>query len=152
MRKYPVLPLLNRICTKDYDVPNNNDDDDDNDKENSCRRLRIESGTAIVISLLGLGRDPQHFPDPLDYRPERFEEQPPRYNADAYLPFGDGPRTCIGKFGTVLMTGNRLGYFRASAFCRTGYIKSMKYPDGIFYYLGVIDMTKTKLVLIKMVY
>lgn len=89
VRKYPVLPLLNRICTKDYTIPNT--------------QQTIKKGTAVVISLLGLARDPQHFPNPLDYQPERFAEQPPQYNPDAYIPFGDGPRTCIG-----IMTSDRI--------------------------------------------
>lgn len=42
-------------------------------------------------------RDPEYFPDPEAFRPERFLEAEPTYNADAYIPFGDGPRSCIGK-------------------------------------------------------
>lgn len=82
MRKYPVLPILNRICTKDYAVPDTN--------------LTIKEGTAIVISMLGLSRDPANFPDPMLYRPERFSSEILDYNQDAYIPFGDGPRACIG--------------------------------------------------------
>lgn len=85
MRKYPVLPLLNRVCTQDYRVPGTN--------------RTIRSGTAIVVSLLGLARDPQHFDQPLEYRPERFAGDAADASAgtpEAYMPFGEGPRTCIG--------------------------------------------------------
>ncbi len=42
-------------------------------------------------------RDPQYFPDPERFRPERWEEEAikalPKF---AYFPFGGGPRLCIG--------------------------------------------------------
>lgn len=82
IRKYPALPILNRECTIDYKIPNS--------------ELIIKKGTAIIISLLGLSRDPEYFPDPELYRPERFSDEVPQYNSDAYIPFGDGPRACIG--------------------------------------------------------
>ncbi|KAH8243739.1 hypothetical protein KR032_009910 [Drosophila birchii] len=81
-RKYPALPILNRVCTQDYPVPDSD--------------LVIKKGTPIVISLMGLHRDAEHFPDPLSYQPERFMEGTKNYNQAAYLGFGDGPRHCIG--------------------------------------------------------
>lgn len=79
---YPTLPLLNRECTIDYTIPGTD--------------LVIKKGTAVIISLLGLGRDARYFDEPLRYRPERFADPDRVCNMDAYLPFGDGPRTCIG--------------------------------------------------------
>lgn len=84
IRKYPALPLLNRECTQDYVVPGSD--------------LTIKKGTAIIISLLGLSRDPKYFPQPELYRPERYSDTVPQYDTDAYIPFGDGPRACIGNF------------------------------------------------------
>ncbi|XP_052858632.1 probable cytochrome P450 6d5 [Drosophila gunungcola] len=81
-RKYPALPLLNRICTQDYPVPDS--------------KLVIKKGTQIIISLLGLHHDEDNFPDPLSYQPERYLEDNKNYNQAAYLPFGEGPRMCIG--------------------------------------------------------
>lgn len=80
VRKYPTLPFLSRQCTKEYPI----------DKLN----LSIPKGTPIVISLLGLMRDPTHFPNPDRFWPDRFSEN--QYNSDAFIPFGDGPRACIG--------------------------------------------------------
>ncbi|XP_068143568.1 probable cytochrome P450 6d5 [Drosophila tropicalis] len=80
-RKYPALPLLNRECTKDYVVPGS--------------QLIIKQGTPIIISLIGLHRDEEYFPDPLRYFPERFTEEHMNHNPAAYMPFGEGPRQCI---------------------------------------------------------
>lgn len=83
VRKYPTLPLLNRICTKDYQIPDSD--------------LKIEKGTPIIISLLGILRDPEYFPEPMKFFPQRYMAGNENYNPTAYIPFGDGPRACIGE-------------------------------------------------------
>lgn len=88
LRKYPALPILNRECTKDYQVPGTGH--------------TIRKGTAIVISLLGLHRDERFFPNPHCYEPDRFEKND--FDSRAYLPFGDGPRNCIAFRMGVLAT------------------------------------------------
>lgn len=63
----------------------------------------LPKGTGVLISVLGFHRDPEFFPDPLKFDPERFtdENKSTRPNL-AYLPFGDGPRICIGmRFGLL---------------------------------------------------
>ncbi|XP_049285382.1 cytochrome P450 6d3-like [Anopheles funestus] len=97
LRKYPGLPILNRVCTQDYRVPDSD--------------IVVRAGTQVIIPLLGIGMDDKYFPDADDYSPERFDEQEPNYDTDAYYPFGLGPRNCIGlrqgimlsKIGLVLM-------------------------------------------------
>lgn len=88
MRKYPPVPVLNRICTKELDLPTIN--------------IHVSEGTLITIPVFGLHRDPSLYPYPDKFDPERF-------NADkiaarhpyAYLPFGEGPRVCIGKHNLI---------------------------------------------------
>jgi cytochrome P450 len=57
----------------------------------------VPSGTTVIISPWVLHRDPRYFERPADFRPERwshgFARQLPRF---AYIPFGGGPRICIG--------------------------------------------------------
>lgn len=50
-------------------------------------------------------RDPRWFPEPLRFWPERFEEGwENKIPKGAYLPFGAGPRYCIGQmFATLEM-------------------------------------------------
>ncbi|MGH8530497.1 MAG: cytochrome P450 [Nevskiales bacterium] len=57
----------------------------------------IPAGAVIYLSAWALHRNPLHFPEPLRFSPERWgndlEKRLPRF---AYMPFGGGPRTCIG--------------------------------------------------------
>uniref|UniRef100_T1H5B1 Cytochrome P450 n=1 Tax=Megaselia scalaris TaxID=36166 RepID=T1H5B1_MEGSC len=78
-RKYPGLPILNRICTQDYQVPGS--------------KYTIKKGTPIIISLMGLHRDAEYFPNPMKFDPDRFENG--NFDQNAYMPFGEGPRNCI---------------------------------------------------------
>ncbi|XP_011706771.1 PREDICTED: probable cytochrome P450 6a14 [Wasmannia auropunctata] len=83
MRKYPNLPVLNRVCTKEFNIPTMN--------------IRVPKGTLISIPVLGLHQDPSIYPDPDKFDPERFNaEEVAKRHPYAYLPFGEGPRNCIG--------------------------------------------------------
>jgi len=57
----------------------------------------VPKGSLITVNTHALQRDPRFFDDPERFNPERFargwEDRVPRY---AYLPFGAGPRVCIG--------------------------------------------------------
>ena len=58
---------------------------------------RVPAGTQLLIFLWAMHRDPRHFQDPEAFDPGRWEsrlaKRVPKY---AYLPFGAGPRICIG--------------------------------------------------------
>jgi cytochrome P450 len=60
--------------------------------------LVIEKGTAVYVSVLGLHMDPEVFPDPERYDPERFNEKNRKARHPlTYLPFGVGRTCCISK-------------------------------------------------------
>jgi cytochrome P450 len=53
----------------------------------------IPKGANVLFSPWVVHRDPARWSDPDEFRPERFAGPPPR---SSYLPFGDGPRMCVG--------------------------------------------------------
>jgi cytochrome P450 len=60
---------------------------------------RIRRGTLVLWSAHLAGRDPSAWPDPLRFDPGRFADLTPEQQAladDAWVPFGRGPRRCIG--------------------------------------------------------
>ena len=85
LRKHPPVPMLNRECSRPYKVPGTD--------------IVLEKGTRVLIPLAPLHHDPRYYPEPHRFDPERFsEEEKQKRHHYAYLPFGEGPRICIGKF------------------------------------------------------
>ncbi|XP_050423195.1 uncharacterized protein LOC126834976 [Adelges cooleyi] len=84
LRKYPPTFALFREATQTYHVPDD--------------QLTIEKGQKLLIPIHSLHYDPQYFKDPETFDPERFTpEEKAKRPSGTYLPFGDGPRICIGK-------------------------------------------------------
>nr|CAD7260259.1 unnamed protein product [Timema shepardi] len=89
LRKYTPFAFLDRVCSKDYVEP--------------VTGTIIEKGTTVYMSLHGLHTDPEYFPEPERFDPERFSEENKRsITPYTYLPFGEGPHNCIGsRFGLM---------------------------------------------------
>ena len=68
----------------------------------------LPCGSVAAVMIYFTHRDPRWWPDPERFDPDRFGEENagtiPRY---AYLPFGGGPRVCIGN-GFAMMEARRL--------------------------------------------
>ena len=61
-------------------------------------KVTIPKGTRVLIPVFGIHRDPNIYPDPDKFDPERFDEDAAAARHPmTFLPFGDGPRNCIGK-------------------------------------------------------
>ena len=56
---------------------------------------QINAGDYMAVNVLGIHRRADYFEEPLSFRPERFLSEPAWPRA-AYIPFGVGPRVCIG--------------------------------------------------------
>lgn len=80
LRKYPPLPAMNRECTKEYRIPGTS--------------VIIEKGTPIMIPVWALHYDEKFYPEPQEFRPERFsDENRKSFVQMPWLPFGEGPRS-----------------------------------------------------------
>lgn len=87
-RIYPTVATLHRITTNDYTLPSG---------------VVIPKGVQCVIPTLAFHRDPEIFPDPMNFDPDRFTaENKAKRHPFSFLPFGEGPRICIGfRFGMI---------------------------------------------------
>ncbi|XP_059614218.1 probable cytochrome P450 6a23 isoform X2 [Phlebotomus argentipes] len=83
LRKYPIVTHLLRICKEDYPIPDD--------------KYTVKKGTNVYIHVYSIHRDPEYYPNPDKFDPERFTKEAiasrPQFT---FLPFGDGPRICIG--------------------------------------------------------
>lgn len=83
LRKYPPTFALFREVTKTYHMRNDS--------------LVIEKGQKVMIPIHSLHYNPNYFSDPEVFDPERFSpEEKSKRPSGVYLPFGNGPRMCIG--------------------------------------------------------
>jgi cytochrome P450 family 9 len=88
LRLWPPGFQTDRLCVKDYVI------EPINPKE---KVVFVEKGTTVVIPVMALHRDPQYFSEPNKFDPERFsDENKSKIVPGSYLPFGLGPRNCIG--------------------------------------------------------
>ncbi|CAG7732543.1 unnamed protein product [Allacma fusca] len=83
LRLYPIVPLFARSVLQDFKLD-----------ENSI----IPKGAMILFNAYSAHRDPDSFPEPEEYRPERFSlENTLNRHPYAYIPFSAGFRNCIGQ-------------------------------------------------------
>nr|XP_025130722.1 cytochrome P450 3A24-like isoform X2 [Bubalus bubalis] len=81
LRMFPIAIRLERFCKKDVEI----------------HGVSIPKGITVTVPISVLHRDPQLWPEPEEFRPERFSKKnKDSINPYVYLPFGAGPRNCIG--------------------------------------------------------
>lgn len=96
LRMYPPAPMTDRVCAKEFVMPPAKDGEPE---------LRVEIGTNVVMPIFGMHHDPKHFPEPEKFIPERFsDENKDTINPYVYMPFGHGPRKCIGNRFALMET------------------------------------------------
>jgi cytochrome P450 len=81
MRLYPPVYVIGREATDDLELGG----------------YRVKQGYTVLMSQWVNHRDPRYFPEPEEFRPERWEnglaKRIPKF---AYYPFGGGQRICVG--------------------------------------------------------
>ncbi|MGE0215843.1 cytochrome P450 [Mycolicibacterium sp.] len=87
LRLCPPAPTGTRMATRDVEVAG----------------YLVPEGTMLVVGRMAVQRDPALWEDPLRFDPDRFSpEKFKAMNRWQYLPFGGGPRSCIGDHFAML--------------------------------------------------
>jgi cytochrome P450 family 9 len=108
--------MTDRICTKTFEMVNNDG-----------TKVTLNVGDGILMPVAPLHHDPKYWPNPDKFDPERFSDA----NKDkivpfTYLPFGLGPRNCIGS-RFALMEAKAIFYYILLKF-RIEKSSKMAYP------------------------
>ncbi len=80
LRLYPPIHVGNRIVADDAVIAG----------------YELKAGTRLMASIYLTHRDERYWDAPAEFRPERFARDAERPAAFTYVPFGGGPRVCIG--------------------------------------------------------
>ena len=80
MRLRPVLPIVIRLLKQPITVGQG--------------RFRLPAGTRVAPAIMLVHLRDDIYPDPFEFRPERFIETPP--GTYTWIPFGGGMRRCVG--------------------------------------------------------
>lgn len=86
LRKWPIAFMLDRRVNKQYLLENSDGS-----------KMILQPGDVVWFPVHAIHRDPKYYPNPDVFDPDRFSvENRASFNMSAYLPFGIGPRSCVG--------------------------------------------------------
>jgi cytochrome P450 len=89
LRLCPPAPTGTRLACRDIEVGG----------------YRVPKGTMLVVGRMAVQRDPVLWDDPLKFDPDRFRpDNVKKLDRWQYIPFGGGPRSCIGDHFAMLET------------------------------------------------
>ncbi|XP_026729221.1 cytochrome P450 9e2-like [Trichoplusia ni] len=89
LRLWPAGGFMDRKCVKDYNLGRPN--------AKATKDYIIRKGEFLTYPIWAFHRDPKLFPEPKKFIPERFSpENKDKIKPFSYMPFGMGPRNCIG--------------------------------------------------------
>ncbi|VDL79477.1 unnamed protein product [Nippostrongylus brasiliensis] len=80
LRMYPPVVRTNRLCTKDTTV----------------KGIQLRKGCIFTIPIRAIHYCEDYYPNPTVFDPDRWSSGISKINPITYLPFGYGPRNCIG--------------------------------------------------------
>ncbi|XP_059051541.1 probable cytochrome P450 9f2 [Achroia grisella] len=88
LRKWAVAVLMDRVCTKPYVLP---------PPREGGKPYQIKAGDIVYNMVNSIHMDEKYYPQPEIFNPDRFsDENKANILPTTYMPFGNGPRNCIG--------------------------------------------------------
>ncbi|XP_070494179.1 probable cytochrome P450 28a5 [Chironomus tepperi] len=86
LRMHPPLMITSRLCSEDVEL------------EYDGKKVTVEKGMNVFIPYLWVHYDPENFLEPTNFHPERFDDGALKDYLDrcVLMPFGGGPRICLG--------------------------------------------------------
>ncbi|CAG2173396.1 unnamed protein product, partial [Oppiella nova] len=81
-RLYPAAIFVERVPNRDYQLRGTG--------------ITIEKDRLVHVPIYAIHRDPDNFPNPDEFDPDRFLAPNVKHHPYTYLPFGAGPRNCVG--------------------------------------------------------
>ncbi|KAK1117081.1 hypothetical protein K0M31_017004 [Melipona bicolor] len=105
LRMYPAAVATDRVCVKPFELP---------PRVPGAKPYVVQQNDSISIPIYGIQHDPQYYPEPKKFNPDRFYDDPKQMsNSLSFLSFGLGPRMCIGNRFALLETKVLLFYIFA---------------------------------------
>jgi cytochrome P450 len=81
LRLYPPVHAIPRVTTRAVELG----------------EYTVPADAQVLLSVWSLHRDPRFYDDPGRFDPGRWQDTSPRDRGYTFLPFGAGPRICIGR-------------------------------------------------------
>ena len=79
LRIQPIVTDVLRVCREPFTVGN---------------KWTVPKGEVIAVMMVSIMKDARFFPEPEQFRPERFLES--KFSLSEFMPFGGGARRCLG--------------------------------------------------------
>uniref|UniRef100_A0A3B4B7N2 unspecific monooxygenase n=1 Tax=Periophthalmus magnuspinnatus TaxID=409849 RepID=A0A3B4B7N2_9GOBI len=103
LRLYPSIARTDRVAKETVTI----------------KGITIPKNMVVMVPFYALHRDPELWPEPEEFKPERFsKENKEKIHPYSYMPFGVGPRNCVGmRFAQAAVKLALVDVLRHYSFC-----------------------------------
>ena len=116
LRMYPPASRVDRVLNQEY----------------TYNGIKMPVGQVWSVGLWSLHHDPEIYPDPFKFDPERFSQDgKKKRDNEAFIPFGTGPRNCIGLRFALL----EIKLLLATILSKYKFVKCEQTEVGLFLFL-----------------